>query len=288
MPPSDTFFTKSPDWGWLIVFYFFFGGLAAGCFVFSGLLDLFGRPGDRKLARLGYIIAFPALALCPILLTIDLTRPERFWHMMFKSNTGGIMLKTYSPMSFGAWALALFGIFVTIGFVGAIAETSTGALSRLAFLGRGAIAKLNAVLGGIFGFIVGGYTGVLLTATNRPIWADSSLLGLLFLLSGTTTAAAVMLWLGRDRADRASLRWLEGLDGWVIIAELVVIVAMVVTLGPVAKVWMNVWGALLAAMVIFGLIVPLLLHRRGASSVALSIVGGLVLRAVVILSSGVI
>ena len=27
---SSTYFTASPDWGWLIALYFFFGGLAGG------------------------------------------------------------------------------------------------------------------------------------------------------------------------------------------------------------------------------------------------------------------
>src|SRR5437762_9522385 len=31
-------------------------------------------------------------------------------------------------------------------------------------------AKLVAGLGGVFGFFVAGYTGVLLSVTNRPIW----------------------------------------------------------------------------------------------------------------------
>jgi hypothetical protein len=29
--PSSTWFTTAPHWKWLIVFYFFFGGLAGGC-----------------------------------------------------------------------------------------------------------------------------------------------------------------------------------------------------------------------------------------------------------------
>jgi protein NrfD len=52
--PSSTFFSAPPDWGWLIVFYFFFGGLAGGCYFLAVLIDLFGRDEDRPLARLGY------------------------------------------------------------------------------------------------------------------------------------------------------------------------------------------------------------------------------------------
>ena len=84
-PPSDTFFTASPHWGWFITLYFFFGGLAGGSFFLASLLDLFGTPADRKLARLGYVVALPCLAFCPPLLIIDLDRPERFWHMLVMS-----------------------------------------------------------------------------------------------------------------------------------------------------------------------------------------------------------
>ena len=56
---SSTFFSAPPDWGWLIVFYFFFGGLAGGCYFLAVLIDFFGRPEDRPLARLGYYIAIP-------------------------------------------------------------------------------------------------------------------------------------------------------------------------------------------------------------------------------------
>ena len=42
-PPSDTWFSKAPEWGWLIVVYFFLGGIAGGAAFLSGLLDLFGN-----------------------------------------------------------------------------------------------------------------------------------------------------------------------------------------------------------------------------------------------------
>ena len=57
--PSSTFFSAPPDWGWLIVLYFFFGGLAGGCYFLAVLIDLFGRPEDRPLARLGLLHRVP-------------------------------------------------------------------------------------------------------------------------------------------------------------------------------------------------------------------------------------
>src|SRR5689334_17521010 len=99
--PSDTFFTHSPEWGWLIVFYFFLGGLAGGSAFLAGMLDLFGVAADRSMARVGYFIALVAIAISGPLLIVDLNRPERFWHMLIQSETGGLMVKWYSPISIG-------------------------------------------------------------------------------------------------------------------------------------------------------------------------------------------
>ena len=92
--PSGTYFSVPPDWGWLIVFYFFFGGLAGGCYFLAALIDLVGRPEDHPLARLGYYIAFPCVILSALLLTFDLQRPLRFWHMLIESNTYRSMFKS--------------------------------------------------------------------------------------------------------------------------------------------------------------------------------------------------
>jgi protein NrfD len=169
MAPSDTFFTQPPGWHWLVVLYFFLGGISAGSFVFAAMLDLFGRPSDRAMARLGYLVSFPALLLCPPLM-LDLARPERFWHMLVENHTFAPMFKPWSPMSFGSWGLTIFGVFVTAAFLGALAEVRpSGIFKRFAFLGRGATAKIIAMVGVIPGFLVAGYTGVLLSVSNQPV-----------------------------------------------------------------------------------------------------------------------
>jgi protein NrfD len=295
MPPSDTFFTQPPGWHWLVVFYFFFGGISAGAFVFAAMLDLFGRPSDRPMARLGYLVSFPTLLLCPPLLILDLNRPERFWHMMLQNHTFAPMIKLWSPMSIGSWGLMIFGVFVTLAFVGALAEVRpSGFFGRFAFLGRGGTAKAIAAVGAIPGFLVAGYTGVLLSVSNQPIWADSPMVGALFLLSAASSAAALLVWLGRSRTHPASVSWLARMDAWVTILEIVAIIALLVTLGPVARVFVNAWGLLLGFVLVFvGLLVALILHYRprllGANSLtvacAAAVTSGLLLRVVIIFSA---
>jgi len=296
-PLPSTLFTAPPGWHWLIVFYFFLGGIAGGAYFLAVLIDLFGDALDRPLARLGYLIALPVTVVCGILLILDLHRPLRFWHMMLQSETLRPMLKAWSPMSLGSWALLLFGGFAFVSFLAALADDGRGRWPRLAVLRPpGVLGTLVAVLGAALAFFIAGYTGVLLTVTNRPIWADTSLLGLVFLISGASTAAALLALLGRRRA-RASvtgLQALERFDSVMLVLELIAIVALVVSLGSMARVWLSAWGALLVVGVVAGgIVAPLLLYRRslrlgdlsGTAAAVLVLLGGFLLRVVIIMSS---
>jgi formate-dependent nitrite reductase membrane component NrfD len=290
----STFFTEAPHWRWLIVLYFFLGGIAGGCYFLAALIDLFGRASDRPLARLGYRIAFPAVAVCGVLLIVDLGRPERFWHMLLQSETWRPMFKAYSPMSFGAWGLLAFGFFSFLSFVATFAgddrRRPASQLRPPALLGM-----IVAILGGLSGFFLASYTGVLLAVTNRPIWSDTSLLGLVFVVSSASTSIALLLLLGSRRVFLiGGLRALQRFDIAVLVLELLSVVALIASLGSLARVWLNQWGVLLAVGVIgLGIVVPLMLHLRahgpttGAAKLAaaLVLVGGFLLRVVIVLSS---
>src|SRR5205809_1905878 len=245
--PSSTFFSAPPDWGWLIVLFLFFVGLAGGCSFLAVLIDLSGRPEDRPLARLGYYISFPCIIISGLLLTLDLGRPLRFWHMLIESNTYRPMFKYWSPMSIGSWALMIFGIFALVSFLGALADAERipwAAWRKVhppSLLGR-----FIAVIGGVFGFYVAGYTGVLLTVTNRPIWSDTPLLGLLFIVSAASTSAALMILLAeKSRWTMPGRLDLHRMDAWVVALEFIVLIALIISLGPVARAWLNAWGLLL-------------------------------------------
>ncbi len=295
-PPSSTFFSAPPHWQWLIVLYFFIGGLAGGCYFLAVLIDLFGRAEDRPLARLGYYVAFPAIALSGLLLTLDLTRPERFWHMLVEAKTLRPMFKPWSPMSVGSWALTIFGIFAFLSFIAALVES--GRLRwppGVRFRPPDPIGTALAVIGGLFGFYVAGYTGVLLAVTNRPIWSDTPLLGMLFVVSAASISAALMiLFAERSRWTMPGLAALHRLDGWVVALELIVLIAVIISLGPVARAWLSAWGALLFfGVILLGMVAPLALHWRrdllGESNIAaaalLVIVGGFLLRFVIVFSA---
>jgi formate-dependent nitrite reductase membrane component NrfD len=293
---SDTFFTVSPDWAWLVILYFFVGGIAGGSYFIAALLDLFGDPRDRPVARLGYYVALIGAVISPVLLTADLGRPERFWHMLIQSERGWPMLKWWSPMSLGSWGISLFGLFAFLSVLATLEEGGVVRRAGLRKLRTGTLGTLIVVLGGLFGFFVAGYTGVLLSVTNRPIWADTHFVGLLFLFSATSSAAAALILLGqwRGTGTAATVHWLSQLDSGVLVLELVALIVLGISLGSVVRVWLSVWGAVLVVgVVIAGILLPLALHLRprllGQLSVpagaALVLVGGFLLRVVVVLSA---
>jgi protein NrfD len=293
---SDTFFTKPPDWAWLVIVYFFVGGIAGGSYFIAALLDLFGDPRDRPVARLGYYVALIGAVISAVLLTADLGRPERFWHMLIQSERGWPMLKWWSPMSVGSWGISLFGLFAFLSVLATLEEGGIVRRAGLRKLRTGILGTLIVVLGGLFGFFVAGYTGVLLSVTNRPIWADTHFVGLLFLFSAASSAAAALILLGqwRGTGTAATVHWLSQLDSGVLVLELVALIVLGISLGSVVRVWLSVWGAVLVVgVVIAGIILPLALHLRprllGQLSVpagaALVLVGGFLLRVVVVLSA---
>ena len=292
---SDTFFTASPHWTWFIIPYFFIGGLAGGAYFLSALLEWFGKPEDRPLVRTGYSVAFWGAIVSGVLLTLDLGKPLRFWHMLFQSERfPHLMFKSWSPISFGAWAILLFGACAALSLLGARAEEGRIQSPAAKSLAGGTfLGKLVAGVGGLFGFFVAGYTGVLLAVTNRPFWADSPWLGALFLVSGASTGAAMLTLLGpRHGASERSLKWLASFDSRALIFELLILIAFMVSLGSVAKAWVSLWGVLLLLGVVgLGILWPLRLHFKpaaagGAANAALLVlVGGFLLRFVMLLAS---
>ena len=176
---------KQPFWGWEIILYFFCGGLAAGCYVVATIAALFGSPEDRVVARTGYYLSLLALLPCPPVLIKDLGRPERFLNMLR-------MFKVKSPMSMGVWGLLTFSMFS--GLTAAIQTAKDGLLGR--WWGAKVLAslpqRLLSIPGAVFGVFLGGYTGVLLTATSVPLWSRSKLLGAVFISSALSTSTALI------------------------------------------------------------------------------------------------
>jgi formate-dependent nitrite reductase membrane component NrfD len=267
---------KRPHWKWEIVLYFWAGGIASGAYIISAIADLFGDEHDQPIARAGRLIALPLMIASPALLIKDLGRPEKFYNMLR-------IFKLKSPMSVGTWGLTAFG-----GFVGLSALLELVARDNTLRWIRQAVA----LLGTPFGFFVGGYTGVLLSATAIPVWAKNRLLwGPTFLASAFSTGAAAIqaaLALTGKGGPRAHAK-LERAHMLGLAAESGLLAAGLVKLGPTGSMLTKgKWSTLFMPGAIgLGLILPLLLGLRPGEasrgrtllSALCTLLGGLIFRA---------
>jgi len=259
-------FVVPPHWEWYILGYFFFAGISGGSYVLGSMLRLWGDARDAAASRIAFLISFPTLLICPILLTLDLGQPLRFWHFLINDSSGGLAFKPWSPMSLGAWALLLFGIFSFVMFLSALSEggiVHRRALATAASFVAGVVGGIFMVIGALFGLFIAAYTGVLLAVSNQPVWSDTWALGGLFLASALSGSAACVLLATRTRRDAiATDRKLIEADRYFILLELALIVLFLATLGGVlSKVLTGGW-IILWVIVLAGTLIPLALHWR--------------------------
>ncbi len=222
---------RPPVWTWEIPLYFFVGGAGgmAPLIAFAGLLL-----GLTDLTVNALRIAAAGAIVSPILLVMDLGRPQLFLNMLR-------VFKHRSPMSVGAWILSAFGAFaVPAWFIFELYFNQAFAPSiHLLVLGLTGALTLGAAL---FGLGLATYTGVLIGATAIPAWfLHRVLLPIHFGTAGLGSAAAILellgfqlrplyfigmlaasietllwLWLEIDRHGPADRALHEGRSGWLI------------------------------------------------------------------------
>jgi formate-dependent nitrite reductase membrane component NrfD len=281
-------------WSWLVYLEMFVAGTAAGAYVTAAVLELLGR-GRSPVVRTAHLIAFPLIALAGLLLIIDLQRPERFWHMLIQSERLVPMVKWWSPMSLGSWALLLFGLFAFVSFLDALVATDRAHLfgwRAPRTLHGGPLGLVWSVLGGVAGFFVAGYSGVLLNVTNLPAWRDSPLLGGLYIAIAAATGMAAVLFfhllgnrVGPDEVD------LERANTLAVVWQLVCLFLFLVTAGGSARLLLS--GLPLLAIVLAVVLVLIALLFRtifrtrnppaGAFAALLVLLGGFLLRYAVVM-----
>jgi formate-dependent nitrite reductase membrane component NrfD len=258
-------FVREPHWTWYILFYFFLAGLSGGSYLLGTLLRF---RGEEPAARLAFYAAFPAVVISPVLLALDLGRPWRFWHMLWNMTPGdmGLNWKYWSPMSVGAWALVLYGGIATLSFVDTLIRD--GKLQFLRWVSRplnGFLGKLFNVVGSVVGLFIAGYTGVLLSVSNQPVWSDTWALGGLFLASGLSGAAALLILLTRmRRTAQESVEGLSRAERFYALLEFLLILVFALTLIPAGTLdeafgfpWILLWAvAFIGLLPGFGALFP--------------------------------
>jgi formate-dependent nitrite reductase membrane component NrfD len=282
-------------WEWQIPIYLFLGGMVAGMMIISGYFIFSNR---YKVANCAcFSIPFTALILISLgmfALFLDLAHKPYVWRLY-------TTFKVKSPMSWGAWILLL----IYPALIANLLMKPTPWMLRLVPKLSDISAKINqhpflikniGILNMLFGLMLGAYTGVLLSSMgSRPLW-NTSLLWVLFLTSGLSTAAAYVHLVAKNKEESELL---AKADNGFITIELFIFVMMFLGLlsstrphieaaqllltGPYAPAfWVFVIG--------LGLIIPLIIqllavnHKIKHTPIApiLVIVGGLILRFIIV------
>lgn len=253
-------------WALPIPLYLFVGGLTAGLMVFSTLLELRGARPTSAALRFAPFLGFGLLSLGMLALFVDLSHPLYVWRFY-------LAFKPESPMSWGAWiVMAVFGALLLQGVGGATTDERarvTGWLGPAAPLAErlAAFADTNRrgilIANAALGVGLGVYTGLLLgTAPARILW-NSALLGPLFLASGLSAGAALLLLFPLSDVERhAAARF----DLQVMVLEAVLLALFLIGLATggtpqraaVAELLTGEWAPPFWALVVFvGLVTPI-------------------------------
>lgn len=286
----STWFSAHPQWHWLIVLYFFFGGLAGGLYVLAALIDLVGRVRDRPLARVAYLAVLPCLAVSGLALVFDLSRPDRFWHILVEIHGNRPLFQPWTPLNSGAWVLLGFSFFAVLSALGTLAEQ--GWLRRrgwLALRPPGLAGIVIAVCGILLGLYIAAYEGALLAFTSRPIWSETPLIGAVLALTAISMAAAFLWLFAHWRAwDLPGLAALARIDAQALAVALLAFIALLFTVGGSARAFASSANLLmLAVLLVAGFAAPLFLRMRGrrlAVAAALTLAGGFLVRTFIVFS----
>ncbi|MFA3782671.1 NrfD/PsrC family molybdoenzyme membrane anchor subunit [Melioribacteraceae bacterium 4301-Me] len=282
-------------WGWEIPIYLFLGGLVAGMMIISGYFIFSGRQKNPDCACnfLPFFSIF-FLTIGMLSLFFDLENKINVWRLY-------TTFQLTSPMSYGAWILILVYPALVLNIFIRPPQLLINKIPKLKIISdklyeRSYLIKWIGVLNMIWGFLLGAYTGVLLsTMSARPLW-NSSLLWMLFIVSGLSSAAAFVHMIARDRYERELL---AKADNGFLTTEIFVIALLLIGLLTSSQSGINAAKLLLTGpfastfwvlVVGIGILIPLPLqllavnHKVKHTPIPplMVIMGGLILRFVIV------
>ena len=282
-------------WHFPISLYLFLGGLAAGIMFFAALFTILKKENQFQATVKQAMLVVPvALSIGLVALFYDLTHKLYVWRLY-------TTIRIESPMSWGAWVLLII-TFISIFWVFSyFTEMFPKWDWKYDFIKKAEAffiknRKLMAYAMLPLAVILGVYTGILLSAFNaRPLW-NNAILGPLFLVSGLSTGAAVILLLSKNHYEQ---RMISKIDLFLIAIELFLIIHMLMGMFAGSEVQQEALNILVGGqftvmffvfVVILGLIFPALLEGVElmgykipvAIPAILILIGGLVFRMVMV------
>jgi formate-dependent nitrite reductase membrane component NrfD len=171
-------------------------------------------------------------------------------------------------MNVGAWALLAFSACALVAALDTFVEQRGGRSVP-------GLRLVVGVVGGVFGFFIAAYPGVLLGATARPLFVNAHWLGALFLAVGASTgAAAIALILELLGRSREAIPRLMRLTAFALILQALCLILFVVAVkssGSAAigraltDLLTGPYGiAFWLGVVVVGIVAPLVLQFGGA------------------------
>ncbi len=282
-------------WHWPISLYLFLGGLAAGILFFAAVVTLMGKDKEYPTAvKRAAIVAPIALTIGLIALFYDLTHKIYFWRLY-------TTVRIESPMSWGAWVLLFITPLSMLWVFSYYSELFPKWKLKYDFLNKfekflADNRKYMAMALIPLTVVLGVYTGILLSAFNaRPLW-NNAILGPLFLVSGLSTGAAMIILLSKTKKEK---HFFGRIDLGLIIIELALITHMIMGFyaGPEVQmeaVHLLIGGEFTVAffgfVVLLGLLIPAIMEfieligykLPSYIPAILVIIGGLIFRFVMV------
>lgn len=216
-------------WTWEVAMYLFLGGVTAGIMIFAAAVALLKKDEIAPFAATRLAILAP-IVLSLGMTTLFLDLEHKLYVYRFYT-----AFKVLSPMSWGAWILILI---YPVSILQIFATLRRGVPQSAAFIDRYPVSRaivdwcerhrreisLVALPAGV---LLGVYTAILLSAFSaRPFW-NTGVLAPLFLVSGLSTAAALVALLTRDHGERA---WFTRIDIVLIVLELALVALFIINL----------------------------------------------------------
>jgi protein NrfD len=286
-------------WTWEVAMYLFLGGLTAGVMIFAAVMVLLKKDDEAPFATTRLALLAPIL-LSAGMTTLFLDLEHKLYVFRFYT-----AFRIASPMSWGAWILVLIYPVATLqilstlrrGFPVTSPWVDRWSFSRSIVDWCEAHRRQIASVAVPSGIALGIYTGILLSAFSaRPFW-NSGVLGPLFLVSGLSTAAALVALVSRNKREKALF---TRIDLVLIVSEIALVALFLINLASGSaqhiEALQSVTGGpyTMVFWVLFvgiGLVIPLLLElfemRGMLRSIAviapvLVLIGGYALRQVMI------
>jgi protein NrfD len=280
-------------WGWEIPVYLFLGGMVAGMMIISGYF-LYKNKHEYECSCYQIpLISMALLSAGMVALFLDLEHKLYFWRLY-------TTFQVTSPMSWGSWILIL--VYPVIA--------ANALLNLPPFLSRFETVrnisekiksykytvKIIGWMNMVLGVSLGIYTGILLSSLGaRPLW-NTSILWLLFLLSGLSAAAAFVHMIAKNKEERELL---ARADNKFLAAELLVIFLLIISLQSSSEAHINAVNIILTGsfapvfwvfVILSGIILPLFIQtlavnhkvKHTFAAPLLVIAGSLFLRIVIV------